>query len=210
MGKSQNGVSARDPAWAGFPGVWAMMEPSTAYQWMAGLADEEGIWTGTRKPIFLAIVLGCVASLLAAERLTLRVAGSGTIYASFVPLVEILALFVVRPRNKTFSFSRAIDLFFTGHGPWILWLIGFAAFWTFTSPSQFFADSGVQLCLCAAGIAALWSGYIDFCFFRRIHGENRGKAMRSLVLHRAISWTVGFTIFGGGSLWPEIVRVLRL
>jgi hypothetical protein len=34
--------------------------------------------------------------------------------------------------------------------------------------------------------------------------------MRTLVMHRAISWTLGFAIFGGGSLWPEIVRVLRL
>jgi hypothetical protein len=203
-------MNASDTAWPEFPAIWAMMQPSGAYEWMAGLADEDGIWTGVRKPIFLAVVLGCVVSLLATERLTVRIAGSGTIYASFVPLVEIFALIVVRPKNKTFSFSRTIDIFFTGHGPWILWLIGFGAFWTFTSHSQFLAANGLRLWVYAAGIAALWSGYIDFSFFRQIRGESRGKALRSLLLHRAISWTLGFTIFGGGSLWPEIVRVLRL
>lgn len=210
MRKLPNGMTACESACEKFPAIWTMMQPSRAYEWMATLADEEGIWAGARKPIFLAIVLGCVVSLLALERLTLRIAGPETVYASFVPIVEILALFTVRPKNREISFSRAIDLFFTGHGPWILWVIGFGAFWTFTSPSQFIAAKGLQLCLCAAGIAALWCGYIDFCFFRQIHGGSRGKAVRSLVLHRAISWTLGFSIFGGGSLWPEIVRALRL
>jgi hypothetical protein len=210
MRTSPNELSVHDPAWAEFPAAWVMMQPSRAYEWLAALPNKEGEWAGVGKPVFVAFVLGCVVSLLATDRLTLRVVGPASVYACFVPLVEILALIAMGWKNRKNSISGTIGLFFTGHGPWILWMLGFGAFWSLTSPTQFFAANGLRLLLYAAGIAALWSGYIDFCFFRQIRGESRGKAMRTLVMHRAISWTLGFAIFGGGSLWPEIVRVLRL
>jgi hypothetical protein len=127
-----------------------------------------------------------------------------------VPLAEIAALFLTRPKSKMLSFSCAVDLFFTGHGPWLLWLVGFAALWTFASPIRFFASAGLLWSFYLAGLVAVWCGYIDFCFFRKVYEETRGKAVLRLLLHRAISWTLGFVIFGGGSLWPEMVRILRI
>jgi len=121
-----------------------------------------------------------------------------------------VALMAVRPRALTTatsqSFSRSVDLFFTGFGPWLLWLLSFAAIWSFASPVNAFRWSGPRWDLYVVGALALWSGYIDFCFFRYVFQTTPQRAARCLLMQRAISWTLAVIIFGGGPLRSEIVR----
>jgi hypothetical protein len=60
------------------------------------------------------------------------------------------------------------------------------------------------------GVAIIWSAYIDFCFLRKVLGESAFSAGRRLLALRIITWSVGLMIFGGGSVWSETVRILRL
>jgi hypothetical protein len=186
--------------------------PATAYQslshFMLQRPATEGKWSAARRTLFIAFALGCTVSFLASERLTLRLVASGTVYATLAPLVEIGVLSQLR--NQRILFSRAADLFLMGHGPWILWVLGFSALWSFAPPIQAFVWTGARWTLYTLGLVAVWSGYIDFCFFRYVIRESPARAGRNLLLQRAISWSLGAMILGGGALWPETVRISRI
>jgi hypothetical protein len=191
-----------------------MLRPAASYQELARLPGVPGKWLAVRRPLLFAFVLGCTVSFAASGRLTLRLVVPATIYATLVAVIEVVALMVVRPRTfsqaMSHSFCRSVELFFTGFGPWLLWLLGFAAIWTFASPVNAFRWAGPHWDLYVVGALALWSGYIDFCFFRYVFQTTPQRAVRCLLIHRAISWTLAVIIFGGGPLRSEIVRSLGI
>jgi hypothetical protein len=192
------------------PDLQVMLRPATVYRELAGLPAIPGKWLAVQRPLLFAFVLGCTVSFVASSRLTLRL--MVTIYAALVAVIEVAALLAVRPRALTTptsqSFSRSVDLFFTGFCPWLLWLLSFAAIWTFASPVNAFRWAGPRWDLYVVGALVLWSGYIDFCFFRYVFQTTPQRAARCLLLQRAISWTLAVIIFGGGPLRSEIVRSL--
>jgi hypothetical protein len=182
-----------------------MLNPAAAYRFLASEPSGGGIWLAFKRPLFVAFVLGCTMSLLASASLTLRLLGPAAIYWSFVPLAGTGALAAVcRGDRRILSFPRTIDLFFTGHGPWSLWLIGLSAIRSFFAPARAFSLTSVWL----YGVSAMvivWSAYIDFCFFRLVFGRSRTRASRDLLLQRSISWSLIIAIFGEPAIWPEIV-----
>jgi len=187
-----------------------MFKPAESYRSCGGQA--EGRWhLAWRRPLGVAFVLGCTMSLITASGLTPRIAGPATVYWSFVPLAEMGALAAVcrRPR-RALSFSRMSDLFFAGHGPWLVWLIGLCSIWSFCVPVQAFASSKAIWLYGAVAVALVWSGYIDFCFFRYVLGHSPRRAAWDLVLQRLISWTAIIAIFGAPAIPPEIVAKLGL
>lgn len=183
---------------------WVMLGPAATYRFLAHQPARGGPWLGWRRPLLIAFVLGCTMSFLASSALTLRLAGSATVYWSFVPLSEIAALAAVSWRKKpTRSFSQTMDLFFAGHGPWLLWLIGLCAIWSFIPPVRAFAFTSVWLYGVGA-IVIVWSAYIDFCFFRFAMSRNPAGAGRDLLLQRLVSWTFIIAVFGGPAIPPEL------
>lgn len=194
---------------AGSPDIQVMLWPAGAYQELAQQGSGEGKWSAMRRPAFMVFLLGCLVSLVTAGSLSPRLFAAGALNALFVPLLEIGVLAGMWRKRRTLPFSRTVDLFFMGHGPWVLWLLVMCAIWVFASPFRAFALTGSWMWF-LMGVVAVWSGYIDFCFLRYVLRENAKKAVRSLAILRVITWSVGLVIFGGGSLWPEMVRVLRL
>jgi len=191
------------------PDVQVMLRPAGAYQELAQQASGERKWSAMRRPAFMVFLLGCLVSLVTAGALSPRLFAAGALNALFVPLLEIGVLAGVWRSRRATPFSRTVDLFFMGHGPWVLWLLVMCAIWVFASPSHAFFLTGHGMWF-LLGVVAVWSGYIDFCFLRYVLKESAKKAVGSLVILRVITWSVGLVIFGGGSLWPEMVRVLRL
>lgn len=184
-----------------------MFRPKAAYAHLAA-HPASGRWLPWRRPLLVALILGCTISLITSRSLTLRLAASGTVTWSFVPLLEIGSLAAIwRHRPRLISRSRAVDLFFTGHGPWSFWLIGFGAFWSSVSQSDF-STATEYFWLGSVPVMLLWSGYIDFCFLQGVLGRSRTRAIRDLLLQRAICWGAGILIFGYGSLWADIVERL--
>jgi hypothetical protein len=189
------------------PDLWVMLQPAAAYKWLAGLAAGRGKWIALRRPLFIAFLLGCMISLLTSQSLALRLVADGAINASFILLGQIFALAVVRGRERTVPFSRAIDLFFAGYGPWSLWILVYSALWAFASPLQASTWAGSRAMFWAAAPVALWSGYVDYCFFRCVLQRSPERAARALLLQWAISWSLTIWIFGGGPLWSEHMRM---
>jgi hypothetical protein len=161
-----------------------------------------------RRPFLFALIFGCAVSLFTSGRLTLRLAGPASVYWSFVPLIEIAALAVVcRGKLRTISMPQAIDLFFAGFAPWLLWLTGLAAIWSWLPDTQAFAWTQPFWLLIAAPAVLVWSCYIDLRFFRSVLEHRPGRA---LVCHRLISWPVWLLWFMASSIWPPVASRLGL
>lgn len=156
-----------------------------------------------RRPLFLAVVFGCVLSVTATGTVTLRVAGPAAVYWSFVPLVEVLALMaLILHRRPRVPLPLAIDAFFAGHGPWILFLVAFSTLLSFMPLSLWWALL-TGPALWATAFVMLWSAYIDFCFFRVLLAESRVAAVRDVVVNRVLTWTVVFVVLGVPALTPR-------
>ncbi|MBZ5577004.1 MAG: hypothetical protein LAP40_10640 [Acidobacteriia bacterium] len=191
------------------PEVWAMLHPGAAFSDRSRLTASGAVWTLLRRPLFLALVLGCTVSLITAQSLTLRLVTSGAVTWSFVPVLEGAALAVVWGfGNRATSLSRTIDLSFTGHGPWFLWLIAFGAFWS-SRPQPHLSGRTAWCWLAAAAVVLAWSGYIDFCFHRCALQRGAARAIRDILLQRTLCWIPAILIFGYGSLWPDLVELFR-
>jgi hypothetical protein len=157
----------------------------------------------------MVFLLGCLVSLVTAGSLSLRLVAGGAANAIFVPLLEIGALGWLWRSRRAIPFARTVDLFFMGHGPWVLWLLAMCAIWTLAPPTQAFVLTRRWMWL-LMGMAVAWSGYVDFCFLRYVLGDSGARAGARLVLLRGTTWSIGLVIFGGGSLWPEMVKRLGL
>jgi hypothetical protein len=191
------------------PDLWVMLSPSAAYQGLVRQEGGQGKWAAAQRPLFIVFLLGCLVSLVTAGSLSLRLFAAGAINALFVPVLEIGVLAGLWRRRRTMAFSRTVDLFFMGHGPWVMYLLVFCAIWTFADPIHAYALTARWMWF-LLGVAIIWSGYIDFCFLRQVLGESASTAGRRLLALRLITWSAGLMIFGGGSLWSETARILRL
>ena len=177
------------------------LRPARAYR---ALASQPGAsmspWS---RPLFFAFTFGCVISLLASGRLTLRLVATGTLYAALIPLVEIAVVAILWRGARAIRFARAVDLFFMGHGPWIAWLLILSAVWSFFQPTPAFAFT--RLWFYAALPVAVWSAYVDLCFFR--FALQYRQAGRALIFERLFCWVPALIIFGGSAVLPEAVRI---
>jgi hypothetical protein len=193
------------------PDAWVMLQPRSAFTTLARQPVRDGIWLAVRRPLLLAFVIGCTISLLTSAGLTLRLTGGATIYWSFVPLAEIVALGATSLRNSEgVSRTRAIDLFFTGHGPWCLWLIGLGAIWSFFPPARAFELTSPLWLYGTTSVVVVWSVWIDFCFFRVVIGRSRSSVWSGLLLQRLISWSLVIAIFGAPAILPDLAGRLKL
>jgi hypothetical protein len=191
------------------PDVWVMLRPARAYQGLGRQAVAEGNWKAAQRPLFMVFVLGCLVSLVTAGSLSLRLFADGAMNALFVPLLELGVLAWLWRSKRTVPFAQAVDLFFMGHGPWVLYLLIFSAIWAFASPVHAFVLTARWMWW-LLGVMFVWSAYIDFCFLRYVLRESVARAGGRLLVLRAITWSVGLVIFGGGSLLPETLRKLGI
>jgi hypothetical protein len=176
-----------------------------------GLAANRA-WTAARRPLLVAGIFGCAASLMASGRLSLRLAAPATVYWSFVPLVEIASFAAVwRRKREAMRFSRAIDLFFWGHGPWLFWLAGFAALWAFVPAARVYRWTFAGWAWYGSALAvAAWSASLDYRFFRSVLRRSAGGALGSLLAQRAIAWVAGLAWFVGSAAWQVTATRLGL
>lgn len=192
------------------PDVWVMVRPGPTFAALAGRASPGRAWSVFRRPLLVAVVLGCVTSLITFPGITLRLAGPAALSWSFVPLAEVLGLAVACAGDGArVGFGRKVDLFFMGYLPWLLWLTGIATTFSFLSTARAFALLDWLWLGWAGAIVIAWSAWIDFCFFRSVARHSRGEALGRLVLQRVISWSLILFIFSSGAVLPGIGGLRR-
>jgi hypothetical protein len=181
--------------------LWVLLRPAAAYPQLAKFE----IGSAWKRPLAFAFLCGCIVSLAASGRLTLRLVAPAMLYAALIPALEIPVLAAILRRGRSVSLRRAVDLFFMGHAAWCLWLFLLAAVFAFADPIRAFQWTAPLWYRSTAAFMVIWSAYTDYCFFRCV---SPGRAGWNLLALRTVCWSVGLAIFGGASLWAGLLGVL--
>jgi hypothetical protein len=191
-----------------------MLQPTHAFRLVASINHADGLWVAARRPLFLTAVLASVVSILTSSAVTLRIVGPAALYWTFVPLAELVGLFVVAGRRcSRVSASVAIDAFFAGHGPWTLNVIALAVTVSAVRPDEAW-HLLTMVCLPITALVIAWSAYIDFRFFREFLSASRVRALVDVTLVRLVTWPLVFGIFavpgmGASALARELMAIVQ-
>jgi hypothetical protein len=187
--------------------VRVLVSPAAAFRELSK-DTRGGWWVLMRRPLLLAFVFGCEVSLQASGRLSARLIADGVVSFAFVPVCSIAALAVVYRRGlRTMPFARAVDLFFSANGPWLMWFIAFGLLRSFETVRQAGAmPRGLLWSIEASlGATALWSVYIDRQFFREAFQRSDRASLGDVIFHRAISMPCATLYFFGIAGWAYVV-----
>jgi hypothetical protein len=183
-----------------------MLRPSAAFRDLP--RDGSGLALLVGRPLLFVLFFGFAVSALASGTFTVRLILDGAISFAFVPAIHVGALAILyrMARRADLSFARAVDLFFTGSGAWLLWAIVVTAIGAVIPPRQI----GPLLLPLLAGflVPLFWSLWIDYHFFRSVMNRSAGEALRDLALQRAIAW-IGVTIYFAGNSMVPLEQALR-
>ncbi|HWD00156.1 MAG TPA: hypothetical protein VG456_25530 [Candidatus Sulfopaludibacter sp.] len=170
------------------------------------------ICTAVRRPLLVSVVIGSSISLMDAGTVTLRLALPSAFWWSFLPVLEIVALFAASPAaRRAGAWPLTIDRFFRGHGPSLLWLVVLAACCAYIpTPTLYAWPARDRVFLWAGCVAIVWSAALDFRFFHGGLKQNVWRAARDLLLQRCIAWSVGVTLFVGAAAYQTIATRLGL
>jgi hypothetical protein len=170
------------------------------------MKDRSALWVVVRRPLTFLFVCGCVVSMWASGRLSVRLIVDGMMSFAFLPAFQLLAFAVVYRRGPRQSpFAQAADRFFAGNAPWLWWLVAFAALRCLLTPFQAGAPPQLLLDLVRATMVGVlaWSAYVDYRFFREVLLSP--QSARDVILQRAVGWTGGVVYFFGIAAWSAIV-----
>jgi hypothetical protein len=159
-----------------------------------------------RRPLELLFLIGCVVSLWASGRLTVRLIADGMVSFAFVPVFQMLSFAVVYRHIRGVPFAPAADRFLATDWRWRTWLVSIAALRLVLTPTQAGAPPELLFRAVQASVLGViaWSAYADYRFFLERVSRPR-DSVRALVLQRAISWTCSLVYFYGVAVWPVIV-----
>ena len=77
-----------------------------------------------RRPALLLLFLGCGVSFLASGAPSARLIADGALSFAFVPFCELAGLAAsLRVGHRRVPLASAIDPFFAGNAPWLLWIV---------------------------------------------------------------------------------------
>lgn len=156
-----------------------MIRPFRVYHELAEASPAPGVRAAIERAIFLLFVIGAFVSFTAAGRLVAFHVASTMVFWSFVPVIQAvvfaLVLRLLAPRAPV---SRALALYFTGHGPWLLFLTALAGGCLF-APDVYAAFAALLRTGVLTGLLLgtwIWSGVLTFACFRAGLGLARGRA----------------------------------
>ncbi len=161
-----------------------------------------------RRPLLLLFVFGCAVSAGASGRFNVRLMVDGALSFLFIPVIELAAFACVyaMAARRELPFADAVNRFFAGNTPWLLWLVAIAAAGCFVPPQHM--GRAFRLLEYAAVVPILWSMVIDFRFFRDTTAHSPRHAIRDVIRMRAIAWPIGIAYFFGIAIWSDGAFIL--
>ena len=161
--------------------------PIESYRRLRAVDRSTG-WPGAlARPALAALVTGTAISMAATGRVTIGLVLSVSLYWAFASALQLCAgtLLIASARGRAVTIPHALQLFFRGHLPWSLWLLGIAAVLTLWPP-----PFGRALPLAASALVPLaWTMGIVAAFCRTVLDMTARRAAAGAVLHQSILWT---------------------
>ena len=186
------------------PELEILRSPQRAFARFAAHAPPLSPIEACYRPAVVLITIATAVSISATSHVSVGVIASLMACWSLVLALQLGAAFVVIPASarRTFGTARMIDLFFTGHAPWSLWLLAFAL-WAATSPPP---ARDVRWPLASIVVPMVWTSVIVFAFFRAALAMPHRRALARTIAHQALTLGIGFGTFGlAVAIWPRIL-----
>jgi hypothetical protein len=194
--------SASEPSGASEPSEFSddarvMVRPFRTYAALAALGspDTPARAVALRIGFFLFVLAGFVSLLSAGRLVAFHLIGSMVAW-SFVPAVQVLAFTLAWRSIGGAARGRllpALSLYFTGHGPWLLFLLAISAMCLF-APNPYLAFTALlsTRALPVMMLATIaWSMVLTFACFRAGLGLPRGRSFAATALfYLAFSGTI--------------------
>lgn len=170
-----------------------MFHPLATYQQLRQTGND-GRWLLFRRPLFVALILGAFISITASGRLSAPLILDGFVFWSFVPILQVLLVagIVLAFARSQMPIPRVIDLFFMGHGPFLLWMLAICGSCLFFPLKQVYlwpTEWGwiVPLSLL---VVWLWSIVTSFAFFKAALNLTTSRATALLTLYTVMFWGI--------------------
>ena len=171
-----------------------MLHPLTTYRKLTGQANNRGLRLLFRRPLFVALIFGAFISITVSGRLSAPLILDGFVFWSFIPILQgllVAGIVQVFARGQM-PVSKAIDLFFMGHGPFLLWMLAICGGCLFFPLKQVYlwpTESGWIMPLSLLG-AWLWSNVTSFAFFKAALNLTSPRATALLALYTVMFWGI--------------------
>jgi hypothetical protein len=188
------------------PELWVMAAPGRAYAAALAARPTSG-WRFLKRPAVVALVLGAAIAFGATGHLTLGLLASGVLCWSFVVLIQMAtAAAIMRPaERRSMPLSARLDLWFLGHAPWSLWILG-ATTLLGTAPVTRRVEWPIIL---SSVIPMAWTSVIAAAFCRVVLSDSRERAIIRTAVHQSVTWTVALVYVAWAvALWPRILAFL--
>jgi hypothetical protein len=189
-----------------------MAAPAATYRLLAAQDGSAGLRVLLRRPLFVCLVLGVAVTLGATGRVSAGGVLSSALVWSHALLVQMAALAATMAVARhvlhaaAVPFARATDLFFMGHLPWSLWLLGLAGAAAVEFPEGVARwPSAVQTAVIASGLVPIVLTFrITLAFGREVLALPRRAAWLAAAFYAALIYA--YTIAHAGwatALWSR-------
>lgn len=181
-----------------------MCAPRRAYSRLTAQPQTVSVVDACYRPLIVGVTIGTAASISSTSHVSIALVASVTACWAFLVGLQVAAAWISMPRasRRAIGAARAIDLLFSGHAPWSVWLLACAA-WAALTP---ILARDTRWVFASMTVPLIWNLVIVFAFFRHALGLPHAAAVRRTILHQTISVGGGLAIFGSAvAIWPRIV-----
>jgi hypothetical protein len=183
-----------------------MMAPRLAYRRLAAEPTAPSLGVLVRRPALAALVIGGAVALTSTGGATARVLATTTICWSFVPGVQLVvaAALIALRRRPGLRLTSALDLFFAGQGPWLLWTLVVAAAALVAFRLGAHSVPRLLYVLALALVPLVWTWAIIVAFCREVLKLDGRRAIAWTLLYEAVIWGIAYLYMGAMTFqaWP--------
>jgi hypothetical protein len=183
-----------------------MLAPLASYRRLIEPPPAPGVRSLLRGPARVALVVGTFVTLTSVGQ-ALPTLLLGSVFSwSWVPALQALAAapLIAVARGRRVPFSSAMDLFFRGHLPWSLWLMGLAVLMMARFPHGLVASPDLGKLLLTALVPIAWTWVITFAYCRVVLALRWWWAAAGTLLYQGVIWSSAYLYVGAATfrLWP--------
>lgn len=189
------------------PELEILRAPRRAFARLAAESPPVSPLAASYRPIVVAVSVGTAASISSTGHVSVGQVLSLTACWMFVVAIQVVAALAVIPADsrRALGTPRTIDLFFSGHAAWTLWLLACAG-WAMAVPADL---RDVRWMQASIAIPTIWNAVIVFAFFRAALNLPRRAAAWRTIAHQAITLGSFLVIFGSAiAIWPRLIGML--
>jgi hypothetical protein len=183
-----------------------MVSPLAGYRRLVEPPPSPGLRTLLRGPARVALVIAVFVTLTSVGQALPTLLLGSVLSWSWVPLLQglVAAPLIAFARRRRVPFSSAMDLFFRGHLPWSLWLMGLAALMMARFPHGLAASPDLVKLLLTALVPIAWTWVIIFAYCRVVLGLRWWWSAAGTLLYQSIIWSSAYLYVGAATfrLWP--------